>query len=498
MGNILIIDDDEEVRETLLSLTRRMRMSGEAVGTLRQGIARLRQGGVDVAFLDVTLPDGNGLDALSEIKALPDSPEVIILTGRGDPDGAELAIQGGVWDYLLKPSPIKDTMLTLERAFRYHEGKRGSTPVALRLEDVVGKSQPMRACFDAVAGAAGSGASVLITGETGTGKELIARTIHANSPRAAKPFVVVDCAALTETLVESTLFGHKKGAFTGADSDRTGLVKMADGGTLFLDEVGEMPLNLQKAFLRVLQERRFRPVGGTSELESDFRLIAATNRTLARMVEQGTFRSDLLYRIKTINITLPPLRERAEDVKPLCVFRVGQLCEQYGVPLKGFDPDVFQVLEGYDWPGNVRELFNVLERAFVAAGPERTLYAMHLPQDVRIKVAKAQLGKGRETPAGPASAPQPVSFASPPQADREQQAAPAAAPVSGPLPVDPASGQTLKDCKEVAERAYMEALVRHARGDVQRALEVSGLSRSHLYALLKKWGLAVDGPAVGS
>ncbi len=501
MGNILIIDDDAEVRDTLLSLTRRMRMSGEAVGTLREGIVRLRRGGVDVVFLDVTLPDGNGLDALSEIKALPDSPEVIILTGRGDPDGAELAIQGGVWDYLLKPSPIKDTMLTLERALKYRTGKRGAcNPVALRLEDVVGKSLPMRTCFDAVAGAAGSGASVLITGETGTGKELIARTIHVNSARASRPFVVVDCAALTETLVESTLFGHRKGAFTGADSDRVGLVKLADGGTLFLDEVGEMPLNLQKAFLRVLQERRFRPVGATNELESDFRLMAATNRDLSRMVAEGTFRSDLLYRIKTISISLPCLRDRVEDVKPLCVFRVGQLCEQYGTPLKGIDPDLFQVLEGYDWPGNVRELFNVLERAFVAAGPERTLYAMHLPQDVRIKVAKAHLGRGRE--ADPHGA---LNLAVAPGAEEAASHAPfelslspeSAEGAASPLPHG-VFDQSLKDCKEVVERAYMEALVRRARGDVQRALECSGLSRSHLYALLKKWGLSVEGPGVGS
>jgi len=515
MGNILIIDDDAEVRETLLSLTRRMRMSGEAVGTLREGIVRLRKGGVDVAFLDVSLPDGNGLDALSEIKALQDSPEVIILTGRGDPDGAELAIQGGVWDYLLKPSPIKDTMLTLERALKYRTGKRGCAPVALRLEEVVGKSLPMRACFDAVAGAAGTNASVLINGETGTGKELFARTIHMNSARAAKPFVVVDCAALTETLVESTLFGHKKGAFTGADSDRTGLVKLADGGTLFLDEVGEMPLNLQKAFLRVLQERRFRPVGASGEQESDFRLMAATNRDLGRMVEQGGFRSDLLYRIKTMSITLPPLRDRAEDVKPLCVFRLGQLCEQYGTPLKGIDQDVLQVLEGYDWPGNVRELFNVLERAFVAAGSERTLFAMHLPQDVRIKVAKAQLGRGREGGVGFAAsaaaqvgshfvdrtpAPSVLPPGLPSFMPDATPRSPSASPLEGCAAVLPEQLflQPLKDCKEAVERSYMEALVRRARGDVSRALEASGLSRSHLYALLKKWGLSIEGPSIGS
>jgi len=488
MGNILIIDDDAEVRETLLSLTRRLRHAGEAVGSLAAGLARLRQGGVDVAFLDVSLPDGNGLDALSEIKALPDSPEVIILTGRGDADGAELAIQGGVWDYLLKPSPIKETMLALERALKYRDGKRGACgPVALVMEDVVGRSRAMRACFDAVAGAAGAASSVLITGETGTGKELFARTIHQNSARAAKPFVVVDCAALTETLVESTLFGHRKGAFTGADSDRVGLVKLADGGTLFLDEVGEMPLNLQKAFLRVLQERRFRPVGATQEVESDFRLMAATNCDLDAMVEQGGFRSDLLYRIKTIPICLPPLRERPEDIKPLCVFRVGQLCEQYNLPLKGFDQDFFHVLEGYAWPGNVRELFNVLERAFVASNSARTLFAMHLPQDVRIKVAKASLRRPVAADAQPESRMTPASVAVSP-----------AAPCCDTWPeLTQALGETLKSCKDVVERRYLEALLKRTGGDVQKAVEASGLSRSHLYALLKKWGLSADGPGVG-
>ncbi len=504
MGTILIIDDDAEVRETLLSLTRRLRHAGEAVGSLAKGRERLAAGDVDVVFLDVSLPDGNGLDMLSEIKALPDSPEVIILTGRGDPDGAELAIQGGVWDYLLKPSPLKQTMLTLERALKYRGEKRGEkSPVALVLEDVVGRSPAMRASFDAVAGAAATNASVLITGETGTGKELFARTIHANSARKNKAFVVVDCAALTETLVESTLFGHKKGAFTGADSDRSGLVKLADGGTLFLDEVGEMPLSLQKAFLRVLQERRFRPVGASQEVESDFRLIAATNRDLERMVEQGGFRSDLLYRVKTIPISLPPLRERAEDIKPLAVFHVSRLCEQYGLPLKGFDQDLFQVLSGYDWPGNVRELFNVLERAFVAAGRERTLYAMHLPQDVRIKVAKAGLARGRvAAPEAPAVAPA-SSVAVAPHLEAAPEA-PGSAAVQGEqapalrAEAEPDLSLTLKECKEATERRYLEALLRRTAGDVPKALEMSGLSRSHLYALLKKWGLSAEGSPVGS
>jgi two-component system NtrC family response regulator len=312
-------------------------------------------------------------------------------------------------------------------------------------------------------------------------------------------------------LVESTLFGHKKGAFTGADSDRSGLVKLADGGTLFLDEIGEMPLTLQKAFLRVLQERSFRPVGASHEVQSDFRLIAATNRDLERMVEEGGFRSDLLYRIKTIPLSLPPLREREEDIKPLAVFHIGRLCEQYGVPFKGFDQDIFQVLLGYGWPGNVRELFNVLERAFVSSGRERTLYAMHLPQDVRIKVAKASLGRGREPgisePVAPppyTPPPMPSEAEHLPQPESHPQPVPAPAPGLEPnaREVCPELAQamlgTLKECKEAVEHRYLEQLLRRTGGDVQRAVESSGLSRSHLYALLKKWGLSVEGPGIGN
>jgi two-component system, NtrC family, response regulator len=471
MKSVCIIDDDPEVRDTIASLTRKLRLSSDCAGTLEDGMALLSRESFDVLFLDVRLPDGNGLAALPDIKRLPDAPEVIILTGIGDPDGAELAIQEGVWDYLVKPSPIKQIMLTLKRALRYREERRcDRAPVSLTLAGCVTVSPRMQPCLDQVAHAAWSNAAVLITGETGTGKELFARLIHANSSRSKGVFVTVDCAALPETLVESTLFGHKKGAFTGADADRVGLVQLANGGTLFLDEVGEMPLALQKNFLRVLHEKTFRPVGGIHENKSDFRLIAATNRDIEAMVESGQFRRDLYFRLKTIALSLPPLRARSEDIKPLTLSFVDALCAEYSLPQKGFDAEFLAMLEAYDWPGNVRELRNVLERAFLAAGREKTLYSMHLPQDLRIKVTKSTLEKGLHGVERPEEVVRSKGVADEPSA---------------------VGRQSLKDFKEVMERRYLDGLLREHGRDVATMIEISGLSRSHFYALLKKSNLTI-------
>lgn len=338
MSQILIIDDDFEVCETMESLISRLSHGCDAAHSLDEGLRLAKQNEYDVIFLDVRLPDGNGLDILPDLMALSAPPEVIILTGKGDPDGAELAIQGGVWDYLLKPSSVREISLTLGRALKYREEKAGKAAGdTLDLTRVVGTSAGIKASLRLLGQAARSDSNVLITGETGTGKELFASTIHGNSKRQKSQFVVVDCAGLTESLVESTLFGHRKGAFTGAQDDRIGLVKLADGGTLFLDEVGEMPLPIQKAFLRVLQERTFRPVGDTREQTSNFRLMAATNRDLDNMVEKGEFRSDLLFRIKTMRIHLPPLAQRSADIRSLAQFHIDRLCSQYGMEKKRLD-----------------------------------------------------------------------------------------------------------------------------------------------------------------
>lgn len=409
----------------------------------------------------------------------PTPPEVIILTGKGDPDGAELAIKGGVWDYILKPSSVREITLTLNRALKYRQEKNARTEQqAIDLTSVVGVSPGIKTSLQLTAKAARSDANVLITGETGTGKELFARTIHKNSRRAAQKFIVIDCASLTESLVESTLFGHRKGAFTGAQSDQLGLVKLADGGTLFLDEVGEMPLSLQKVFLRVLQERHFRPVGASQEDTSNFRLIAATNRDLDMMVEQGNFRSDLLFRINTMHIRLPPLRKRVEDIKPLILSRMEYLQNNYGLAPRILADDFMNTLLSYDWPGNVRELFNILERAMVNADDENTLYSVHLSRELRIQVAKAQIKQmtGSEVTSNDGSLAD----------DGVRKIGHEIYKDIFDRPLPP-----LREFKGMTEKIYLSELIRQCNGDISAILDKSELSRSHFYSLLKKYGLSL-------
>ena len=300
MPDILIVDDDQDVSDMLNEMVTRMGHHSESSSTLKEARQNLLSHDYDVIFLDVRLPDGNGLDILPLIKEMRSMPEVIIVTGHGDSDSAELAMKSGVWDFIQKPGSLSSMRLVLTRALQYREKKGLATkaPVLLKLDNLVGNSSRLRTCFDLVAQAAQSDINVLVTGETGTGKELFARAIHDNSQRSGKPLVVVDCAAMPENLVESMLFGHEKGAFTGADRTRVGLIKQADKGTLFLDEIGELPSLIQKSFLRVLQEHRFRPIGSSKEEQSDFRLIAATNRKLDKMVANGRFRTDLLSEFK--------------------------------------------------------------------------------------------------------------------------------------------------------------------------------------------------------
>jgi two-component system NtrC family response regulator len=472
MGNVLIIDDDEMFCEMLSEMVNDMGHGVKFTHSLNEGIMEALSGSFDVVFLDVRMPDGSGLRALPKIRELTDPPEVIIITGAGDPDGAELAIVNGAWDYIEKQSSIKRMTLPLVRALQYREEKKVKKPmVALKLEGIVGDSPNMQACYDIVAQSADCDVNVLIFGETGTGKELFARAIHANSNRSNKDFVVVDCAALPESLVESALFGYEKGAFTGADKPQVGLIKQADTGTLFLDEVGELPLIMQKAFLRVLQERRFRPLGARQEVESNFRLLAATNRDLDEAVAEGTFRKDLLFRLRSLSLNLPPVREHLEDIKELVLYHTGILCEGYGIPQKGFAPEFFECLLSYDWPGNVRELVNTLDRALAEARHEPTLYPNHLPSYIRVKAARNSVS--RET-----------SDVSPATA--------ASAGVNLPK---------LRDYREAAvsqaEREYLKELMVLAKNDLQEACRISDLSQPRLYALLKKHRISRSKMGIG-
>lgn len=469
MTKILIIDDDQLMCQSLSLVAKQKGYEATSTYTLGEGLEKATSEPFDVVFLDVNMPDGNGLEFLSKLPKLPSSPEIIIITGLGNPHGAELAIKSGAWDYLEKGASVKEITLSLLRALQYREQKQiGSATnnvAALKRDGIVGSSVRLKECLDHVAQAATSDSSVLITGETGTGKELFARAVHQNSHRCKKNFVVVDCAALPENLIEGMLFGHEKGAYTNADQAREGLILQANGGTLFLDEIGEMPLSLQKVFLRVLQEHRFRPLGSNRELESDFRLVSATNRNLDEMVENGRFRSDLLFRIGTFVIELPSIRERPEDIEELTRYHTDRICEHYSTPSKEFSSDFLKMLAAYSWPGNVRELVNTLERTIAAARFESILFPKHLPIHLRIEVTKTTMK--RETPT---------------QQPTKQ---------SGSFSL-PQLHEFRDSIYSNAEKQYLLDLMSLTDNNVTEACHVSGLSTSRLYALLKKHGIQLQ------
>ncbi len=461
MANVLIIDDDQAIGKMLSELVNEAGHDARYVLNLKEGLHEVASEQYDIVFLDVQLPDGNGLRALPAIRKKRSAPEVIIITGRGDPDGAELAIKNGAWDYVQKPFPAQQAILALKRVLEFRQQKKSQKPaVAIRREGIIGNSPRMRDCLDLMAQAAGTDASVLIVGQTGTGKELFARAIHNNSLRDDKAFVVVDCATLPETLVESTLFGHEKGAFTGADRSQQGLVKQADGGTLFLDEIGELPLAIQRAFLRVLQEHRFRPVGSSREIDSDFRLIAATNRNLDQSVQTGKFRQDLLFRLRSTTIDLPPLKEHPEDIKDLAIYYIAKICDRYGIGTKGFAPEFLEVLMTYNWPGNVREMINALESSITSAREDHTLLPIHLPLQIRAQLARDSIDTQPAEDNTPLR--QTDAFKPPPN---------------------------LRELLDTTEKQYLQDLINFTEGNVQEACRISGLSRSRFYDRLKKYAI---------
>ncbi len=466
MENVLIIHSDKMGSERISKAVSQMGHVPTITHTLAEGLQKARSGPFAVVFLEAQLPDGSGLDSIAKIKSSGYFPEIIITTGFANPDEAELAINNGAWDYIEKPVSLELIKLFIDRIqeFRAEKGLRKPS-MALERKEIIGSAERLEASFELLAQAAQSDVNVLITGESGTGKELFAKAIHMNSRRAPGNFVIVDCTALPETLVESVLFGHVRGSFTGAYVSQEGLVKQADKGTLFLDEIGELPLAIQKSFLRVIQEHRFRPVGGSQEISSDFRLVGATNRSLEKMVQEGQFREDLLFRLRTLVIELPPLRECREDLKELTLHYMGTLCQRFGLEPKGFSQEFWNTISNYKWPGNVRELIQALEKALLAAKEEPILYPVHLPTYIRIQVARNGIQKmhaGQEKPE-----------------------------IDMTVPLAPA---TLKEFHQKAvsdaEKQYFKNLMESVAGNIDEACRISGLSRSRLYSLLKKYRLA--------
>jgi two-component system response regulator PilR (NtrC family) len=368
-GRILVVDDERSMRELLQIVLRR---EGHQVRLAEDGpaaVAELEREPVDVLISDIKMPGMSGVDVLREAKRLDPDIVGIMITAYASTDTAVEALRLGAYDYLTKPFDVEELKAKVRNALERRTLRQENVLLkrALRsssaFSNIIGRSKAMQDVFDLVETVAPTNSTILVTGESGTGKELVARAVHTNSLRRDQAFVALNCAALPETLLESELFGHMRGSFTGAATTKKGLLEAAERGTVFLDEISEMSTMMQVKLLRVLQERRFRRVGGTEEIEADIRIIAATNRDLAKSVADGAFREDLYYRINVIPIHLPPLRERREDITLLAEHFVAKYREQMGKPVAGLTSDALRWLEAADWPGNVRQLENVIERA---------------------------------------------------------------------------------------------------------------------------------------
>src|SRR5687768_1172442 len=376
-GRILIVDDEAVIADTLSEL-----LAGWGYGTAVasdgiNGLGMIEEFRPHVVVTDVYMPNLDGFGLLREVRELHPETAVILLTGQGTVEMAVRAIQEeGAFHYFEKPIDFSKLRLVVERAVEYAEARRENVALRRQLRDrgafgeLVGVSEPMRQIYALIEQVAPSSASVLITGESGTGKELVARTIHNLSPRKNTSFVAINCSAIPETLMESELFGHERGAFTGAASRRLGCFELANAGTLLLDEISEMPVSLQAKLLRVLEDRKIRRLGGSAELSVDVRVLAATNRDPEEAVRSGAFREDLLYRLNVITVELPPLRERKADIPLLAQHLVAQLAERHGRPARLLSPAAVEALQSHRWPGNVRELRNVIERAVIICSGE--------------------------------------------------------------------------------------------------------------------------------
>jgi len=467
-ARVLVVDDEPTLLRALESL---LKKKGYDVVGLESPIVatqRLAQEDFDVALLDIKMPELSGLELLSAVKHRRPEVEVIMMTGHATVETALAAVRAGAYDYLTKPfddvelvaravekaverKALFDRNRELESRLRQQEG---GPP-----EGLVGTSAGMREVVRMVEAVAYSAATVLITGESGTGKELVARALHARSPRKSHPFVALNCGALTETLLESELFGHVKGSFTGAQRDQKGLFDAADGGTIFLDEIGDIPMATQVRLLRVLQEGEFKRVGAAESVKVDVRVIAATHRDLPKLVKTGKFREDLFYRLNVINIPLPPLRERVDDVPLLAHHFLRRYAERLGKKVRTVAPEAIELLCGYRWPGNVRELENALERAVVLCRGD-TVAATDLPPAVTGRTAPLV----REAPAsGDESAWLTLSYAA-------------------------AKEQALRRF----EKSYVEALMKACDNNISAAARKAGMDRSNFKRVLRKYRTDVE------
>ncbi|MGB9456450.1 MAG: sigma-54 dependent transcriptional regulator [Bryobacteraceae bacterium] len=444
---ILVVDDEPEIRRSLAGV---LEDDGYRVETAESGeacLAALPGAGFELVLLDIWLPGIDGMEVLERIQATPfaERPEVVVISGHGSIEAAVKATKLGAFDFLEKPLSIDKISVVVKNALAHRalaiENRELKQDTTAR-HSIIGESVPMKALRQQLSLMAATNGRVLIYGESGTGKELVAHAIHSLSPRAAEPFVEVNCAAIPEELIESELFGHTKGSFTSAHEDKVGKFQKADGGTLFLDEVGDMSLRTQSKVLRALEEQRFEPVGGPGSVQVDVRVVAATNKNLEEEIERGNFREDLFYRLNVIPFSVPPLRDRREDIPLLADFFLREFTTAYGRKPKELTSEAYRVLADYHWPGNVRELKNLIER-IVILNPQVRIDSRHIPLAGTRKPQDRPLDR----------------FGS------------------------------LQEVREAAERDYILKKLEETSGNVTRTAELLGLERSNLYRKMKTLGI---------
>ena len=384
-ATVLVVDDEETARMVVSQYLRSKKYEVLEAGTMADARAFISKGVADIIILDVRLPDGYGPHLLTETSRLPLRPQVIIVTAHGEVSMAVDAMKNGAQDFMEKPLDLLELeksvnraaeVISMRRELAHFRSNKGNLD-----EFIVGDTPEMKHILELAGRASESSVSVLITGPTGTGKEVLAQYIHRNGPRSGKPFIDINCPAIQPTMFESELFGHESGAFTGATSKRNGLMEIADGGILFLDEISSMPVDLQAKFLRALEERAFRRVGGTNLIRVDVQVIAASNRDLKEMIARHEFREDLYYRLKVVDLDLPSLAERRQDIPDLVGYMVRKFNKRLGANILDVSPTAMQALINYDWPGNIRELSNAIERAVLFCD-ESTIDLNHLPKDI--------------------------------------------------------------------------------------------------------------------
>jgi two-component system response regulator PilR (NtrC family) len=454
IARILVVDDERSMRELLAIVLRREGYEVAAAEDGRTAIATLERQRFDLLICDIKMPDMTGVEVLREAKRIDQEIMAMMMTAFASTETAIEAMRLGACDYLSKPFDVDELKIKVREKIESRELReenvllKRALGASHRFGEMIGRSEPMLALFRLVETIARTTSTVLITGESGTGKELVARAIHFNSLRRDRPFVALNCAALPDTLLESELFGHMRGSFTSADSNKKGLIETAEHGTVFLDEIAEMSPSVQVKLLRVLQERRFRRVGGLEEIEADIRVIAATNRDLTRAVAEAKFREDLFYRINVIPVHLPPLRDRVEDIPLLAAHFVEKYRKLMGKPLSGISGEAMEYLKAYDWPGNIRELENVVERA-VALEQAPVILPESLPETVRLQAPKSLAA----------------------------------------IVALPASGFDLEEHVQDIEREYIARALRQAGGVQVKAAELLGMSFRSFRYYAKKYNL---------